>query len=239
MANRPVIKRFTIVTGHYGTGKTNFALNLALDLAREGERVTLVDLDLVNPYFRSSDYLELLEQRGVRVLGPTFARTTLDTPSLPAEISSVFDDPGYVIVDAGGDDVGATALGRFSRDISALDYEMLYVINEYRNLTATPAEAAALLRDIEAASHLRATGIVNNSHLKAETTRETIIGSVEFADQTAQLLDLPLVATTAPKGLAGTFSEDPASADFVRNLYPVSTWVRTPWEDQPADEEVM
>jgi hypothetical protein len=229
----PAINRFTVVTGHYGSGKTNLTLNLALDAAARGEEVTLVDLDVVNPYFRSSDYTKMLVEKGVRVIAPSFAGTTLDTPSLPAAVYSVFDAPGTVFIDAGGDDVGATALGRFAARIAAIDHDLLYVVNAYRNLTATAAEAVALLREIEAASHLRATGVVNNSHLREETTLATVLDSQEFARETARQLDLPLVCTTVPARLAGGLTQDPGAATYIPDAYAVETYVRTPWEDAP------
>lgn len=233
----PDIKRFTVVTGHYGCGKTNLSVNLALDLAAAGTAVTLVDLDIVNPYFRSSDYTALLESRGVRVIAPTFAGTTLETPSLSPAIASVFESAGAVILDVGGDDAGATALGRYADDIAALDYDLLYVVNRYRNLTASPEEAAALLGEIEAASHLRATGVVNNSHLRGETTVETVLDSLDYARETATLLGLPLRFTTVPARLADHFSATPGEASFVEHAYPVVTHVRTPWEDRPQEAE--
>lgn len=226
----PEIKPFTVVTGHYGCGKTNLCVNLALDLARAGETVTVVDLDVVNPYFRSSDYAGLLAEHGVRLIAPTFAGTTLDTPSLPAAIQSVFSADGRVIFDVGGDDVGATALGRFRHDIERIDHDLLYVVNAYRNLTATPAEALWLLREIETVSGLRATGVVNNSHLKAETTVETVLDSLPFARDVAAAAGLPLVCTTVPAELAGEFPDTQGNARSVENAYPVETYVRTPWE---------
>ena len=222
--------RFTVITGHYGSGKTNLSINLALDLAASYDEVLLVDLDVVNPYFRSSDYTAMLAEHGVRVISPTFAGTTLDTPSLSAAVYGAFDTSGAVIFDVGGDDVGATALGRYSREISAIDYEMLYVINHYRSLTAEPAEAAALLAEIEAACHLRATGVVNNSHLKDETTAATVLDSLDFARQTAALLGLPLRFTTVPEHLAAELSGTPGAAGLVENAYPIKIHVRTPWE---------
>jgi hypothetical protein len=235
----PDTRRFTVVTGHYGCGKTNLSMNLALDVARSHSEVTLVDLDIVNPYFRSSDYAELLASRGVRMIAPSFAGTTLDTPSLSAEVYSAFESAGPVIFDVGGDDAGATALGRFSSDIAAIEYDLLYVINRYRNLTQTPEQAAGLLGEIEASSHLRATGVVNNSHLQAETTVGTVLDSLDFARQTAAMLELPLVCTTVPRSLADEFSETPGAASFVQNAYPVAVYVRTPWEQAAgADEEV-
>lgn len=225
------IARFTIVTGHYGSGKTNLSINLALDLAHTHDEVMLVDLDIVNPYFRSSDYAAMLAEHGVRVISPTFAGTTLDTPSLSGAVGAAFDTSGAVIFDVGGDDVGATALGRYAKEISAIDHELLYVVNHYRNLTGAPDEAAALLGEIESACHLKATGVVNNSHLRDETTAATILGSLPFARDTAALLGLPLRFTTVPDHLAAELSGTPGAAGFVENAYPITIHVRTPWED--------
>ena len=244
--NAPDIKRFTVVTGHYGCGKTNLSINLALDLTARYSQVTLVDLDVVNPYFRSSDYTAMLERHGVCVIAPTFAGTTLDTPVLSPAIASAFESDGAVILDVGGDDAGATALGRYSKDIAPLDYDLLYVINRYRSLTTTPEEAAALLAEIEGAAHLKATGVVNNSHLRSETTADTVRDSLEFARETARLLGLPLRFTTVPVALASELSASGAagdggqdSASFIENAYPVQIHVRTPWEDpSEVDEEV-
>lgn len=234
------IKRFTVVTGHYGTGKTNLSLNLALDQVGRFDEVTLVDLDIINPYFRSSDYATMLAEKGVQVISPTFAGTTLDTPSLSAAVYSAFESEGAVIFDVGGDDAGATALGRFSKDFSALDYDMLYVVNRYRALTTTPDEAAALLAEIEAVSHLHATGVVNNSHLRQETTARTVLDSAGFALETAKSLGLPLVCTTVPRRIADAFSDSPGDPAYVENAYPVEVYVRTPWESAPGGaEEVM
>jgi hypothetical protein len=229
----PRLTRFTVVTGHYGCGKTNLSINFALDLSRAGESVTLVDLDVVNPYFRSSDSAALLARHNVRLIGPTLAGSTIESSSLPAAIYSTFESDGYVIFDVGGDDAGATALGRFSEHVRALDYDLLYVVNRYRNLTSTPEEAAALLGEIEAASHLKATGVVNNSHLQRETTVATVLDSLEYARETASRLSLPLVCTTVPANLADRFSETPGDAAYVENAYPVEVYVRTPWDEPP------
>lgn len=225
------IARFTVVTGHYGSGKTNLSINLALDLARTYDEIMLVDLDIVNPYFRSSDYTAMLVEHGVRVISPTFAGTTLDTPSLPGAVGAAFDTTGAVVFDVGGDDVGATALGRYAKEISAIDHEMLYVVNRYRNLTGGPEEAAALLAEIESACHLKATGVVNNSHLKDETTAATVLDSVEFGGETAALLGLPLRFTTVPGRIVHELSDAPGAAGFMENAYPITIHVRTPWED--------
>ena len=192
-------KRITVICGHYGCGKTNLTLNLALEAAGEGQPVTVVDLDIVNPYFRSSEYGELLGEKGVRLIAPVFANTTLDTPTLPPEIYSVFEpQAGRVFLDAGGDDAGVTALGGLHAMLEEAGYDMLYVINRYRVLSQTPEETAALLGEIQAASRLRATGLVNNSHLGVESTLETVARALPFARKTAELTHLPLLYSTAP-----------------------------------------
>ena len=188
----------TIICGHYGCGKTNLALNLALDAAENGP-VTLVDLDIVNPYFRSSDYLPVLKDSGIRLIAPVFAGTTLDTPTLPPEVQSIFaPGAGTVYIDAGGDDAGATVLGGLSANIKKSGYEMLYVVNRNRVLSQTPEDCAAILREIEAASRLKATGIVNNSHLGVETSWENVRASLPFAHAAAEAAGLPLLYSTVP-----------------------------------------
>ncbi len=191
--------RITIICGHYGCGKTNLTLNLALERAEAGKKITVVDLDIVNPYFRSSEYRDLLEEKGVRLIAPVFAGTTLDTPTLPPEIFSIFDEgAGEVLIDAGGDDAGVTALGGLHEQLLQCGYDMLYVINRYRVLSQLPEEAAALLREIEQASRLKATGIVNNSHLGVETEWPDVGEALRFARKTAELTGLPLLYSTVP-----------------------------------------
>lgn len=219
------IEKFTIIYGHYGCGKTNLSLNLALSLANQGEKVTLVDLDVVNPYFRSGDYKEMLAEKGIDVIYPESLGTNLDTPALSAKIYSIFlDSSRYVIVDVGGDDAGAYALGRFSREIKNLPkYNAFYVINKNRALTSTPEETAQLLKEIEYASKIKATGIINNTHMQNLTTELTIYNSVEYANKTAKILNLPIVFTTCPKDLAKNVSER------IENVFAVDAIVKPPF----------
>lgn len=223
----------TVIVGHYGVGKTNFTLNLALDAAAQGMQVTVADLDIVNPYFRSSDHTALLEENGVKMIAPVFAGTTQETPALSGKVSVAIGEAAcgrtHLILDAGGDDVGATALGRFSQEIEEAGYSMLYVINAYRNLTATPDEAVAILGEIEGKCHLKATGIVNNSHLKQDTAEETILSALPFAQGVADMLGLPLACTTVPKELFDQKNTRFAQANLGENGYPVEVYVRTPW----------
>jgi hypothetical protein len=181
----------------------------------------MVDLDIVNPYFRSSDYIDKLKQKGIRMIASGSSGTTLDMPALPAEIASTFDNGDYAVIDVGGDDAGATALGRFASKIMRLDYELLYVINKYRPLTAEAETAAKLLAEIEAAARLKAGGVINNSHLMQFTDEETITSALPYAEETAKALGLPLKFTTSPRELAKKLTN--------LNIYPVDIHVKTPW----------
>lgn len=193
----------TVLVGHAGVGKTNTALGLAIQQADAGHQVTLVDLDIVNPYFRSSDYPGLLAEHGVHLVSPVLARTTLDTPSLSGEVDSVLsaaaqDESTRVIVDVGGDDDGATALGRYAKELDAAVARVYYVVSAFRSLTLTAGDAAEMLPEIEWHAHLRADGVVNTSNIAEATTIANVRHGRRFARETADLLGLPLVATIVP-----------------------------------------
>ncbi len=199
-------KHLTIILGHYGCGKTNLSLNIALDLASRGKRVTIADLDVVNPYFRTGDYREMLEQSGIRVVAPVFAATNLDNPSLPAAMGDIFEPHGdeYAVVDVGGDDAGAFALGQYSAKINSYeDKDIFYVVNKFRSLTSTPEDCAEILREIESAARIKATAVANNSHLQELTTPQDVRSSVEYAKKTADILKLPLAFTALESKIIG------------------------------------
>ena len=221
-----------ILTGHYGVGKTNLALNLALACADAGYETTVVDLDLVNPYFRSSDYPDLLADAGVRLIEPVYARTALDTPSVTGELFATVEaavaapDRIRVIVDVGGDDAGATALGRFSAALAAAPHSMLHVVNAFRALTREPAEAVQVLREVEAASRLEVQGIVNNAHLEEQTTPADVDRGRAWAAEVARLASLPLTATCVPVHLRGCCD---SCKDGSEPIIYVGRYVTTPW----------
>ena len=204
------MKRVTLFCGHYGSGKTNIAVNYALWLRRQGKDVAIADIDVVNPYFRTKDSQQELEAAGVRVVALPFANTNVDLPALPAEVYALVQSrTQFAVFDVGGDDRGAYALGRYVPDILAEnDSDMLYVANFYRPLTRTPEEALTVLREIEGACGIPCTGIINNSNLGEQTTAETVEATRAAANRLAELASLPVVMTTAEEhvGVPGAFT---------------------------------
>lgn len=179
-------KRIHIIVGHYGSGKTEFALNYAIKRKASGAKVTIADLDIVNPYFRTNDAKELLEQKGISVLASPYAGSNVDIPSLPANISRLFDDKSSeVVLDVGGDEDGAVVLGRFHQQFEAEGYEMLFVVNAFRPLTKDAASVCEVLGEVEAASRLSVTGLVNNSNLQHLTTADDILKGQRVAEEAA------------------------------------------------------
>lgn len=195
--------RVTLFAGHYGSGKTNLAVNYARYLAQAGQPVTLADLDIVNPYFRAKDSEAELARAGVRLLSSPYANSNVDIPALPQEMYAVIDDTShYAVVDIGGDDRGALALGRYAPGIVAEGrYEMLLVVNCYRPLSRDAAATEEILREIQRAGGMAFTAIVNNSNLGPETTAETVLDSVAYAERIAADTGLPIKMTSVEERL--------------------------------------
>ena len=187
-------KRLTLFAGHYGSGKTNIAVNYALLLAKEGKKVCIADLDIVNPYFRTKDSADVLEKAGVTLISPRFANSNVDLPALPPESYRLVRDKSvYGIMDIGGDDRGAYALGRFVPDVLAEnDYRMVFVANCCRPLTRTPEDALEIMREIEKACGLKFNCIVNNANLGELTDSRVIVDSLRYIEKLCQLSGLPL-----------------------------------------------
>lgn len=208
----------TLFAGHYGSGKTNIAVNYALHLKSLGEDVVIADLDIVNPYFRTRDSLEELNAAGIKLISSEFASSNVDLPALPQEVYSLLDKrEEKAIMDIGGDDRGAYALGRYSDAIKAEDdYEMLFVFNKYRPLTPTAEDALEIMSEIEAAGHINFTAIVNNSNLGALTTAQDILDSVEETERLSRLSGLPVKMTTVRDDLVYNLNGK------VENLFPLT-----------------
>ncbi|MCQ2354142.1 MAG: hypothetical protein MJ102_03440 [Clostridia bacterium] len=210
-------KRLTLLCGHYGSGKTNIAVNMALDLRRRCERVAVADLDIVNPYFRTKDSSDDFSHAGIRLICSEFANSNLDIPAMPQDLYAITDDKSlHVIIDVGGDDRGAYALGRIAPDvIKENDYEMLMVINGYRPLTPDAPSTVEVMREIEAACGIRFTGLINNSNLGADTTEQTVLDSVGYAKSVEKAAGIPLVMTAVKESLY------PGLRDKIPDLFPL------------------
>ena len=200
-------KRVTLFAGHYGSGKTNIAVNYAFYLKNLGKDVVIADLDIVNPYFRTRDSIDELNEAGIRLISSAFASSNVDLPALPQDVYSIFDKQGEsAVMDIGGDDRGAYALGRYADYIkNENDYEMLFVFNKYRPLTPTAEDALEIMREIEAACKVNFTAIVNNSNLGEITTADDVLNSVDETEKLSRISRLPVKMTTV-------------TADLVNNL---------------------
>ncbi len=197
-------KRLTLLCGHYGSGKTNVAVNLAFYLKQQYNNLVVADLDIVNPYFRTKDSLEDFKANGIELICSEYANTNVDIPALPADMYRLTEDKTLTaIIDVGGDDRGAYALGRLVPEIKAEDnFDMLMVINGYRPLTPDAQSTIEVMREIETACGLKFTGLVNNSNLGEETTAQSVLNSVSYANEVSKLSGLPIVMTTVKAELA-------------------------------------
>jgi len=220
------LKNIILLTGYYGCGKTNLAVNLALDYCDAGEMVTLIDLDVVNPFFRSADFLTLLEEKGIELIAPRYANTLIDIPAVPREVSAAFSGRRRVIADVGGDDAGAAVLGRYGGEIErAGGADMAYLFSVYRPRTGSVKEVHDNIRAIEAVSGLKVTYLINSSNLGKETSSGDVSASLGFSNELSELTGIPLLMTVALGRIAGE----------VEGLYAVKRFVRLPWE--PFEDE--
>ena len=215
--------RLTLVTGHYGTGKTEFSVNLALALAEAGERTALADLDIVNPYFRGRERRELLEAAGVRLIATSQALADADVPALPAELHALLEDRTVRgVLDIGGDPSGARVLARYRPRIVKEDYRLLYVVNAARPEVRTAERSAEVLRAIETVTGLACTGLVNNTHLCGETTAEDVREGAALAEEVSRLTGIPVACHAAESRFREALKDlDP---------FPMEIRMKKPWE---------
>lgn len=226
-------KKIIVVTGHFGSGKTNFSTALALDLAAHGEKVTVVDFDLVNPYFRTADFKDAFAKRGITLRAPDYANTNVDIPSVQFDLGGLAAEEGHLIIDVGGDEDGAVALGRYSHVLNSYaetgELDMLGVVSFRRYLTRSAEDAAMYLAGIERASRMKLTHIVNNTNLGMETTAEMIEETMPECRRLCEITGLPIACVTYPE-----FLSPPAVEGCALMRVPVA--VRLPWD--PRSEAV-
>ncbi len=210
-------KRITIFSGHYGSGKTNIAVNFVAELKKQHEKVAIADIDIVNPYFRTKDSEDFFKEKNIKLICSPYANSNVDIPALPQEMYSVIDDKElYSVLDVGGDERGALALGRLSASIvEENNYDMFFVINAYRPLTRDIPSAMQVFNEIEGACRIKFTGIINNSNLGLETMPEDVLDSLEFVSELCKETKLPLIFTTVDESLYEKLEGK------IDNLYPL------------------
>lgn len=219
-----MINKITVITGHYGSGKSTFAANYAVKAAEKGEQVTVVDMDTVNPYYRTADLGNIFTEKGVKLIAPMYAGTNLDTPILDYDIPTIYAEGRKLIIDMGGDDAGAYPLGKFSAFLKEHEAEVdiFYVVNFCRFLTHEVSDAEEILKEIEAACGLKATGIVNNSNLGLETDEDIIRKGIAKAEALCQTAGIPLICSTVPR-LDGCENITPP------NMFPMEIYIKNVW----------
>ena len=199
----------TLLVGHFGSGKTEIALNGALELAAGGVRITLADLDVVKPYFRSRSARAILSDAGIELLAPTGANVHADLPIIVPQIRSHLRDPSRrLIMDVGGDEIGARVLGSLSDVVPFDDTDCLLVLNFRRPSTPDAERALQMIREIEAVGRVPVSGLISNTHLLAETTPAVVVGGYHQAVETARLAEVPLVAVTVTEELIADLGQE-------------------------------
>ena len=219
-------KRITIFTGHFGSGKTEVAVNFAIQLARAGKKTAIVDLDIVNPFFRTADARGELEQRGIKVVAPVYANTNVDVPSLPPEINTLFEDRSYhVVLDVGGDDLGARAVSRYQSRIVLEDYINYFVINTRRPMTGTADEIERTIAEIQGSARLQVDRLVNNANLLGASSPELIAEASVILHQVSSRLSIPVGLISGMEEVLRKYDGDPG----INRLY-LEKFIRLPWE---------
>ena len=206
--NKDDVKRITVITGHFGSGKTEFALNYALALKELGLDVIIIDFDIVNPYFRTEDAEQFLLNQKIDVISPEFANLNIENPYLPPEILRAFDDKSkYIVFDVGGDKDGATPLGVYNEHFLKEEYDMFFVLNERRLLTQSVDDALQIYNEIKYVSRLDFTGIVNNTHLMQYTNKEILLEGQKLAEKFSVKTNIPIKFITATPKILAEISE--------------------------------
>lgn len=226
------MKRIQIITGHYGSGKTEYAVNLALQLAEKYENVALADMDIVNPYFRSYEQAKRLEDAGIRVI-VTSCGGIADIPAINPEVLSIFQQEKWTgVLDIGGDPIGARVLARFAPQLKTEDFDLLFVLNANRPETKDVESALQYMRDIERECRQKVTGIVNNTHLCGETTAEEILKGARLAQELSERTSLPVIHHAVQRKFVEQVQDKLSEPVLPMNIY-----MKKPWEIIFCEEE--
>ncbi len=219
-------KRLVIIIGHYGSGKSEFSVNYAVKMKEMFENVSIADLDIVNPYFRSRERREIFEQIGIKLFDSSIKNSAIDLPALPAKIMGVISNQNEKsIMDVGGDPVGARVLARYAEQIKKVDYDMFFVVNGNRPETRTVEGALKSLRMIEETSKLKVTGLINNTHMLKDTTVEDVEFGHELTKKVSWETDIPIRYEAVLKEVAKNIK----NKEILEKLFPINLYMREEW----------
>lgn len=228
------MKDVKVLIGNYGSDKSELALNFAMQAAARGDRTELLDLDMVNTYFRLTERGKMVEQKEIRLVSPNFACSGIETLSLPAEVSSAFVlDWDTVIFDVGGDDVGATALGRYHQDFMALEpgaLEVLNVVNIRRPLASTVEKIHRLQEGMQTHARLQITGMINNTNLSTMTSADDLWDGYELLRQVVELTGIPVAYTTGKKDILDAFLARDPDPKYVGKPVAIDVYMHRDWD---------
>lgn len=218
------MKRLTVIVGHFGSGKTEIAVNIGAKLGREGRRFSLVDLDIVDPYFRSRERADILEALGGTVIASSPTCVDADMPSMPPAVAALWNSEQYGIFDIGGDPAGARVLARYRRELVRHGADVWCVINGNRPLSATPEQAMAYVSAIQEASGLAITGLINNTHCCQFTTVDDVRNGAALIAEVSQRTGIPIVYHAVTERLVAE------AAPYVQPILPLTLYMKKPWE---------
>lgn len=219
-------KRIKIIIGHYGSGKTEFSINYAVKLAKENKKVALVDLDVVNLYFRSREKAEILEDMGIKVIGSSIKASALDIPAISADVLTPLQDKSYeAIMDIGGDPAGARTLGRYHNYFQEGNYDMFFVLNANRPETQTVEKVMEYMTKIEDTSRAKITGIISNTHLLKSTTVDDVVKGFQLSKEVSKVTNVPLRYITVLEELVPKLPKEIQEIVFPIKLYMREEWM--------------
>lgn len=228
------MKKVFVFIANYGSGKTEMALNFAVEAAARGEKTELIDLDMVNTYFRLTEPGRLTRMKEIRIVSPNFANSSVETLSLPAEVQSAFDmNWDTVVFDVGGDAVGSTALGRYHNDFEALEpgaLQVLNVVNIRRPLSGTVEKIIKIKEEMELHSRLKVTGFVNNTNLAAATTTQELRDGYEMLREVSDRTGVPVLYTSGKKPMIDAFLAEGHDPKYIGTPIVIDTYMARDWD---------
>ena len=219
-------KRIRIITGHYGSGKSEVSINYVTKLREQVEgEVALADLDVVNVYFRSREKKDLMKDLGITPIDSSINTTTLDLPAVSAEIMRPLNDKSVnYVIDVGGDNVGGKVVGRFANQFNSNDYDMFYVVNANREKTQTSEEVIQYIKEIEKSSKLKVTGLINNTHLIRFTTIDDVLRGQKVAKEVSEKCNIPIRYVACLENLVEQLPKD-----LEGEIFPIKLYMREDW----------